>query len=292
MQEKSYRNIADRLGLATDPAVHRLLRACGVEERLITGGASDRERFDALAAALPLCEGHTIATRLTRLAQESAGLACPLCPHTAGEFWDAWVERYWYGCELPTRELPSACPLCAPCQPTALMPSDLTHLPDPLTLSATDLPAWMDKLEALVKRDAATLLWRLPADYAFLRPDPYHAEEALKVAAQGQATPRDKSLLWSQALRTVGLVAREADRVLLLQGGDPAEITALLAYLHSTRALPHLVWIPDRPADAGAISGLYGSVRTGLCLPADPQRKTEAIAAYAAVAPIGRAVTL
>ena len=173
-----------------------------------------------------------------------------------------------------------------------MVTSDLTALPDLLTLSATTLPAWTDALGSLMMREASSLLWRLPADYIFVRPDPYHAEEALKALAQGQATSRDVSLLWSQALRTVGLAACETDRVLVLQGGDPAEVTALLAYLHTAHALPELVWIPDSPADAGVVSGLYGAVRTGLCLPSDPQKQTEAKAAYAAVAPIGRAVVL
>lgn len=291
----SPRNPSHLLGLGNDPAIIRLLRACGTDDACITGGASDYDRFLALAAALPLCEGHPLREEIHAKLTAATGLDAPLCPHTARLFWDRWTELHWYGRDL--LPLTQTCSLCSPTLPTVLYTAELPTLPDPTKLRAPDLRSWSRLLtEALPSSGDCILVLR--EDYTFYRPNPYHADLAVRRLGSGEIlTEQESSLLVTQALRVWGLalvqMGVEAPRI-LLRGGTPEAVTALLAYLQASKALSPMVWIPIDPAYSEALSGLYRAVGTGYALP-DGLPPTEAASlrtAYAAVAPLGRAVIL
>ena len=293
-----YRTPAHLLGLRDDPALWRLMRACGAPEACITGGASDCDRFLALADAMPRLAGHPTQAHVNRILTSATGLTASLCPHTARAHWEAFVKRHWYADALDAETAlangapPPACPCCAPCEPLRLPKRDLSPLPDPLAIPAYSLSAWSEALEHVQSscRDSTVVAAvTLPAAYTFVRPDPYHVGQALERRGEGEAlTQKEQDLLLTQALRVWGLAAARDGFSLLLRGGVPAEITALLAYLQGVRALPALTWIPDDPTDAGAVSGLYSTVRTGF----DPSAAPDAAARYATVAPLGTAVML
>ncbi len=293
----THRNPADLLGLGRDPALARLLRACGTDEACITGGASDYDKFLALAAALPLCEGHPLRDSLNATLTAATGLTAPLCPHTAHPHWDAWVETYLYGGKVTDATIPSACPYCTPPVPTVWRENDLTRLPVPTEVKAPDLSAWSAALESALPADDVPALFSLPEDYAFTRPNPYHANLAVgRGDAGNELTHHERDLLVTQALRVWGqaMLKKSWNGMLILRGGEPEAVTALLAYLDTSRALPTLVWIPDDPADAEVVSGLYASVATGVDLSrcSSSEDRERKISAYAAVAPIGRAMVV
>lgn len=290
------RNPAHLLGITQDPAITRLLRACGADEACIAGIASDYDQFLALAAALPLCEGHPLRDEINAKLAAATGLTVPLCPHTAQVHWNAWVETRLYGREVAAQR-PLPCPLCAPVVPTLLRGADLTPLPHPAAVKEPDLNGWSALLEKSLPVNGTPALLTLPEDYAFVRPNPYHAGLAVgKVYREEDLTLTERDLLLTQALRVWGLaLARRADASqLILRGGDPVAVTALCAYLAAAKALPALIWIPDEPARAEALWGLYAQVGTGYALPHGIASEEAASirAVYAAVAPIGRAVVL
>jgi hypothetical protein len=293
----SPRTPADLLQLGHDPALCRLLRACGTDEACVTGRASDYDQFLALAAALPLCEGHPLQEEINAKLAASTGLSAPLCPHTARSLWDAWVETHWYGNDVKDTTYPMPCPLCTPSAPILLREADLTRLPRPAAVKAPDLAAWSAVLEASIPADGTLALLVLPVGYVFTRPNPYHAGVAVGKVHRGEGlTPAEGDLLLTQALRVWGLaLTRRGDAPrLILRGGDPAAVTALCAYLAVSKALPAMTWIPDDPTHAEALCGLYDSVETGHALPEGVSvgEAANIRAAYAAVAPIGRAVIL
>ncbi|OHE79261.1 MAG: hypothetical protein A2107_12945 [Verrucomicrobia bacterium GWF2_62_7] len=87
--DRAFENIT-QLWLASDPYKHRAMRIAGVPERLITGDASDREKFDAWAATVPQTLSnplfHWTALELKRyfdigemLSQENAGRVWGQC---------------------------------------------------------------------------------------------------------------------------------------------------------------------------------------------------------------------
>ncbi len=57
--DRVYKNLTE-LWVASDPYKHRLMRICGVEENLITGNASDYEKFEAFCAIFPLLAGNPV----------------------------------------------------------------------------------------------------------------------------------------------------------------------------------------------------------------------------------------
>lgn len=289
------RTLAHSLGLGQDTALCRLLSACGIDEARITGGASDYDKFLALAEAMTLCAGHPLRESVEAHLRKFVRITAPLCPHTARDFWTAWTDRYWYGDLSTPRTLPPVCLHCAPCEPARrLAASDLSHLPEPQTVSGENLGTWTRELEATLTACGEHPVCQLSEDYAFVRPDPYHAGEALRKRSDGELTPHERDLLWTQALRVWGMAAVRIGAELMMHGGSPAQVTALLAYLDGSRALPHMVWIPSDPAHAGEISGLYPCVGTGVDLfsSATEAEREARLAAYAAAAPLGRGVVI
>ncbi len=289
------RNLADRLHSA-DTTVIRLLRACGTPEDILRDG-SDCDRFFALAAALSKAEGHPVAERLQREAQEATGLSAALCPHTAPSFWQAWTDRHWYRKEHPAiPALAAPCPHCSPVLPLTLRAADAASVPDPLTppRSITDLAAYAAYLTACLSAAGGYARLSLPPACGFARPDPYHAALSLRAHAAGIATAHDRALLLAQSLRILGETAKQRKTTLLLLGGTPETVQALCAYLAACDRLPAMVWLPDDPADAAHVSGLYAEVRTGYTVTADtsPSDIARIRAAYARVAPIGCVVEL
>ncbi len=282
------RNPADLLSLGTHPALTRLLRACGTDEACIAGGASDYDKFLALAAALPLCEGHPLREAVNATLTAATGLTAPLCPHTAKAHWDAWVERFRYGREAPPPRIPAACPCCTPAAPSVLRQDDLADLPHPLSVKAADLTAWSSALEDALPADGRIAAVYLPDGYAFTRPNPYHANLAVKKIYAGEKpTKAEGDLLVTQAFRVWGMDSASRGVTLLLRAGTPDAVMSLLDYLSTSRALPSMIWIPQNPSDAGAVSGLYRTVRTGMTVTADGKADRFR---YAAAAPIGTCV--
>ncbi len=291
------RHLAEHLSLDRDPA-RRFLRAAGTPEDILMRG-SDYDRFLALAAALPLAPGHTLAASLEREAQAATGLTLPLCPHTAPAFWEAWGDIHWYQRKLqPTRAPAAPCPLCAPAEPTVSVASAMTRLPDPGSLPATeslpDLAALTRCLSDRLPTCGGAAVLTLPSAADFCPPDPYHAVLALRAVSAGNATDKERACLLAQALRILGEVARARQTTLLLVGGSPEFTLELFAYLAACDRLPATVWLPDDPADVARVSGLYPQVRTGYVRyaedpPAAIARKRET---YAAHAPLGCGIEL
>ena len=291
-----YRNPSHVVGLSENPDLSRLLRACGADEAIISGKASDYDRFLALAEALPLCQGHAVAEQVNRLLRDATGIEVPLCPHTARAIWLAWVEIHWYGRLEGEVHLPAVCPCCQPPEPTYLDETQVALLPDPLTIHGDQLGLWTRSWECILSEAMGYPLLILPRDYAFRRPDPYHAGEVIRKTSHGAPVSlEERNLLLTQALRVWGqwrLRMHDEQPPLLLRGGSTEAVTALLAYLNSSRALAPMVWIPDDPTEAGAVSGLYAEVGTGLDLSSCSSDEERALSrrAYSQVAPWGKAV--
>ncbi|MBQ8805540.1 MAG: glucuronate isomerase [Bacteroidaceae bacterium] len=57
--DRQFENLT-RLWLTSDPYKHRLMRICGVEEKYITGSASDYEKFEKYCEIFPLLAGNPV----------------------------------------------------------------------------------------------------------------------------------------------------------------------------------------------------------------------------------------
>jgi hypothetical protein len=178
--------------------------------------------------------------------------------------------------------------------PRILAAEEIVRLPDPASVPCGDPQEWSHVLETALTGEYA--LFSLPETYRFIRPNPYHAGIAIAKAAVGESlTENEENLLMTQAMRVWGLWMAQGkwDGTLLLRGGRTADVTALLTYLDRSKGLSRIVWIPDSPAEAGEVSGLYPDVGTGVDLSAcRTEEEQMLLGTYAEVAPIGRAVAI
>ena len=86
-EDRRFENLA-RLWLAGDHYKWRALRAAGVDERFVTGAASDREKFDKWAETVPKTLRNPL-YHWTRLELDRVfGIDRPLCPETADAVWE------------------------------------------------------------------------------------------------------------------------------------------------------------------------------------------------------------
>ena len=85
-EDKKYENIT-QVWLYGDHYKWRAMRSSGLDERFMTGSASDREKFDAWAKVMPLCIGNPLYHWTHLELQRFFGINTPLCPETADEIW-------------------------------------------------------------------------------------------------------------------------------------------------------------------------------------------------------------
>jgi glucuronate isomerase len=92
-ENRRFENLS-RIWLAGDHYKWRALRALGVAERLVTGEASDREKFDAWAAAVPFTVRNPLYHWTHMELKDPFGIADRLlCPETGPGIWERCNER-------------------------------------------------------------------------------------------------------------------------------------------------------------------------------------------------------
>lgn len=87
-EDKTYENIT-QLWLYGDHYKWRAMRTNGVDERYITGNASDRERFQKWAETMPYCVGNPMYLWSHLELKRYFGVEKELNPNTAEEIWNA-----------------------------------------------------------------------------------------------------------------------------------------------------------------------------------------------------------
>ncbi|MBE7030323.1 MAG: glucuronate isomerase [Ruminococcaceae bacterium] len=91
-EDKKYENIT-QVWLYGDHYKWRAMRSAGIEERFITGDATDREKFDAWAKVMPQCIGNPLYHWTHLELQRFFGITEPLCPATADKIWCETEEK-------------------------------------------------------------------------------------------------------------------------------------------------------------------------------------------------------
>lgn len=90
--DRRFENLT-QLWVASDPYKHRAMRIAGVPESLITGRASDREKFDAWAATVPATPGNPLHHWTALELKRYFDIDLPLAPETADRIWHAANAR-------------------------------------------------------------------------------------------------------------------------------------------------------------------------------------------------------
>lgn len=90
--DKRFKSITE-LWIASDPYKHRLMRISGVDERYITGDATDYERFEKFAEIFPLLVGTSVYDWSRMELSYIFGIEKPLCPQNASEIYEEANRR-------------------------------------------------------------------------------------------------------------------------------------------------------------------------------------------------------
>ena len=91
-EDKRYENIT-QLWLYGDHYKWRAMRACGIAERLITGDASDYDKFRAYASAMPNLIGNPLYHWTHLELQRYFGYCGVLSPDTCDEVWQLTCDK-------------------------------------------------------------------------------------------------------------------------------------------------------------------------------------------------------
>ncbi len=89
---RQFDNIA-QLWVISDPYKHRAMRINGMPERLITGNATDKEKFLAWAGTVPYTMGNPLFQWTALELKRVFGIDNLLCKETAGEIWNQCNEK-------------------------------------------------------------------------------------------------------------------------------------------------------------------------------------------------------
>ena len=91
-EDKPFENIT-KVWLGGDHYKWRAMRGCGVDEKYITGDASDYEKFMKWAESLPYCIGNPLYHWTHLELQRYFGIYEPLSPKTADMIWEKCNEQ-------------------------------------------------------------------------------------------------------------------------------------------------------------------------------------------------------
>lgn len=264
--DRAFENIT-RLWVANDPYKHRAMRIAGLPERLITGDAGDREKFDAWAATVPGTLGNPLFHWTALELKRYFGIEELLSPESA--------RRIWEGCNALLRSPGyTARGLIARANVECLCTSDRPE--DDLGAHARlaesgfgtrVLPSL--RVDDVAVTDGASMVGRLDhfgrlgcrlADHALTGFD----SEALRSLGREYARRG-----WVMQLH-IGAQRGTSTRLRELAGpaggyatiGDRCHITGLCRFLDDLEkegCLPRTVIYPLNPADFAAVATLTGS---------------------------------
>ncbi len=256
-----------QLWIAVDPYKHRAMRIAGVPERLITGAATDREKFDAWAATVPQTLGnplfHWTALELNRYFEVTELLS----PESADRVWAACNERL-RGSDYTARGLIAQANVECLCTSDRLM-DDLqahSHLAKSAFVTRVlpsvrvDQDAAVDQDQLVERLDVFQRLGCRLADHAVAGLD----SEVLRGCARQYARRG-----WIMQLH-IGAQRQTSTRLRQLAGpaggyatiGPSCDIPGLCRFLddlEQDNCLPRTILYPLNPADYAPLATLTGS---------------------------------
>lgn len=283
-----FSNIAQLL-LPRQADILRLMVLSGADSRTIAPDAADYERFRGWCACVPALVGHPFPLFQQMLLLRLFGCNLPLTEENCDAIWALTAERLaqtplrprdvlasWQvkrlflseepqGDLTPFRQLAedSSCDIrplfCTDGLLRANHPgfaAAVQALGSTAGHAVTDLTSLESALRTALARftEAGCVCAHhtLPRQFTFLRPDPYHAEQAFAAALRTDGrciSTEQQACFTAQMLRFLGREYRRRGwgMQLVLTGEHAAECTALVNYLTAEDALPRTLILTENP---------------------------------------------
>lgn len=276
------------------------MRLGGADEKYVGGDASDYEKFHELCRIMPTLAGNGIYALAHTLLRSLFNCDLAINLTNCEEIWSISADRFFaneltlsdlYGdrggtvCinvdmlddpsgirRITLREgnleiIPVFCPNSLFEINTKGFKASISALEELAGKSVSDLSGLCDALSARIDtfcslgcRFASHLDVSIPR---FVKPDPYHAEQALKKAIAGKGYELDEDeilLLKAQLCRMLSSEYKKRDMVLQIScNGTPSE--QLLTYLSHSGSLGKTVIYTDTDSDPSQLADTYLSIR-------------------------------
>ncbi len=254
LSERPLTNVTE---LLWSDEVASVLRLCGADEKVLGSASSDYEKFCALAASLPLLEGHPLQADVSDVLKKIFAITTPLSMETSEEIWKKTADIL-FASDL---SMPSAIQtlfdgetirwMCD----SLILPNDLPHGFEPILNGDLFLPSdnakrweeWKKDADATVETFSAvgckSASLTLQDKDVFRAPSVYHIDQILR---NPQADGGDG--LWqAQMLRFLAEICRKRGWTLYLRLQCSVEYAlALLKWMEQTVGLPKLIWSTSR----------------------------------------------
>lgn len=317
-----FSNIA-RLLLPRHADILRLMALSGADPRAIAPDAADYERFRGWCACVPALVGHPFLLFQQMMLRRLFGCDLPLSERNCDTIWALTAERLaqnplrpsdvlatWQVSRLfpveepggdltPYRQLAkdSSCDIRPLFSPDGLLAANrpgftaaVRALGSTAAHAITDLASLESALRTALDRfaEAGCICARhtLPRHFTFLRPDPYHAEQAFAAALRTDGrgvSSEQQACFTAQMLRFLGREYRRRGwgMQLVLAGEHDAQHDALLDYLTAEDSLPRTLILTEYPPIGLSLPAAYSP---GCRAPEEIRRGIEN---FAAAYPVG-----
>lgn len=313
LSHRKFSNMSEILGIGVHDGLNRMMRASGISEAYVTGGASDYDKSEALCRVLPLWSGHPYYYAIHALISRLFGITQPLNVQNLPEIWRLTAESLLDNPIAPS-DLPSMWGITK--RITALSShneealgqerekhdeerrlylGNLIHTfwdptyqaPISAQKPAEDMARRVnDFLDERVVGQYTGITLDLSALNAFVRPDPYTPAQAVLRLQSGKKPLEacDQRLIISQTLRLLGGACAQRSLKMTIIHADADVVHPLCAYLDGCGCLPDTTVALSHPCDllpTGVTSMLY--LPEGM----PPETLAETLTAYAAQMPLG-----
>ena len=280
-EHRRFANLTE-LWLEGDHYKWRAMRACGVEEKYITGDASDREKFDAWAATVPKLIGNPLYHWTHLELQRYFGITELLSPKTAGQIWEKTQEMMrgeGFDCVslLKKMNVKILCTTDDPADPLEWhekiradksIPFEVRPCfrPDRYILDpegeaahalmdkygAADLDTALEKALGFFRENGCLLADHGFAGFPYLT-DPVFAERFRRLgrayAKEGMAMQLHLGPIRDTSPRLLRRIGHDAGADSIGRSADPEAVAAFLADLERENALPRTILYNLNPAD-------------------------------------------
>lgn len=315
-------NLSEVLALGKHPTLCALMRASGVEEAYITGGASDYDQAEALAEVLPLWAGHPYYASIHTLLDRLFDCRLPLRKETLPLIWQTVAERlageglthgdflaaWGYDCvrlmgtdgelsrisESRTERLRNEKKLCLTSYlaPEGLDFPMLEVCENGKNSGAEALDALRHTLEGLLDQAVALGAEGVTANLSsmerFLRPNPYGAGRVCQKLLNGDSmSAPEADLLRAQLLRIVGQGCVQRGLSLELVSVRPTVFAPLSSYLKACQGWSTTTCRTSDPIQCAELSLMGASVTLEMDLLASDDEAFLKLSSCAARMPIG-----
>ena len=266
VDDKIYNNVTEAF-LTNDCYKLDAMRAYGVDEKYVTGDASDYEKFKAFCSALPKFAGNPIYLLSHIELRKNYNCTLQICEDTCDEIWEFCNSRIIadsFSDQIAMKRSDVSFV-------KAFYPFIFNEINDPSVKSLSDLESRL--IDMISSQDSNGCKAAVCCVInKFIKPNPYQANQILLKLKEGTSiTPDEIRLLDMQIYRTLGSELKKRNWSLIWcnedYGAEPYIDDEALDYLNRSNALPKsfdLVYIDIEEGEKEISSRLEGFARKNI----------------------------